>query len=255
MNEQVKLMLHCGAQVATRDELELVKTPEPTRTWCPIPHTTLIDSVKAALVGEVIDVTAEQHALTANGDNYFGILQVSNRAVTEDYAYVVGLRNSHTQKYVAELVVGSHVFVCDNLAFSGEIRVARKHTTNILRDLNGLTCRAVGFLSERWMDQETRINAYKDYSLTDRRVNDLVIRSLDAGVITSTQIPKVLKEYREPQHKEFEDRTAWSYFNSVTEVLKGIGIFSLPNRTRALHGLLDHQVGLLDKLAHNVGEN
>jgi hypothetical protein len=255
MNQNVKLMLHCGAQRATRDELELVETPPSTKTWCPIPHTTLIDSVKNALCGEVIDVTAEEHALTKGGDNYFGILQVSNRSVSEDYAYVVGLRNSHTQKYVAELVVGSHVFVCDNLAFSGEIRVARKHTTNILRDLNGLTMRAVGFLAERWLDQNKRIEAYKEYHLTDMRVHDLIIRSLDAGVITSTQVPKVLHEYREPQHQEFEPRTAWSYFNGVTEVLKGIGVFSLPNRTRALHGLLDHQVGLLDNLAREAHNN
>lgn len=249
MNELVSnMILHCGAKAAGRDELELIKTPEPTATWHPIPHTVLIDEVKQALTGETISVVAEQHAIQNDGMNYFGILQVSNNSRQDDFAYVVGLRNSHVQKYPAGLVVGSRVFVCDNLAFSGEIQVARKHTRYIMRDLQGLVVKAVGFLAERWMDQETRIEAYKDYRLSEQRGHDLIIRALDARVITTTQIPRVLGEWREPKHPEFQERTAWSFFNSVTEVLKEVSPFALAGRTQALHGLLDHQTGLLDKL-------
>ena len=87
------------------------------------------------------------------------------------------------------------------------------------------------------------------------RAHDLVIKALDARAITVTQIPAVLAEYRQPRHIEFADRTAWSWFNCVTEVLKPTSMFALPVRTQALHGLLDHQVGLLDNLASSVGEN
>ena len=250
MNEQVQnMILHRGAEIATRDQLELVKTPEATNTWTPIPHTVLIDQVKAALTTETIDVVAEQHALQGDGNNYFGILQVSNRSRQEDFAYVVGLRNSHVQRYPAGLVVGSRVFVCDNLAFSGEITVTRKHTRYIMRDLQGLVVRAVGFLAERWMDQETRIEAYKGFALTTLRAHDLIIGALDARVITTTQVPRVLSEWREPRHPEFQDRNAWSFFNAVTEVLKEVSPFALPQRTQALHGLLDNKTGLLDSLA------
>lgn len=61
--------------------------------------------------------------------------------------------------------------------------------------------------------------------------------------------------YRKPRHPEFEPRTAWSWFNSVTEMLKGVSMLALPTRTQALRRLLDYQVGLLDNLAANVGEN
>jgi hypothetical protein len=249
------MILHCGAGFVTRDQLELIKTPEPTKTWHPIPHTLLIDEVKSALCGETIEVTEEAHSTTVDGMNYFGLLEVSNKSKSEDFAYVVGLRNSHSQKYPAGLVVGSRVFICDNLAFSGEIQVARKHTRYILRDLQQLTVRAVGFLAEKWLDQERRIEAYKDYKVTDMRAHDLVCRALDCRALTVTQIPAVLDAYRNPKHEEFEPRTAWSWFNSVTEVLKGVSIAALPTRTQALHGLLDHQVGLLDHLAKSVGEN
>ena len=178
-------------------------------------------------------------------------MRVSNLSEVKDFQYVVGLRNSHVQKYPAGLVVGSWVFVCDNLAFSGEVSVTRKHTTNIRRDLQGLVSKAVGFLSERWLDQETRINAYRDYNVTNVRAHDLIIKALDARVITTQQVVKVLQEWREPQHEEFQARNAWSFFNSFTEVLKGTNPFILAPRTQTLHGLLDHQTGVLNKLHHS----
>jgi hypothetical protein len=184
---------------------------------------------------------------------------VSNRSKQEDFAYVVGLRNSHDKSYPAGLVVGSRVLVCDNLAFSGEIQISRKHTTNILRDLQALTCKAVGFLAARWMDQERRIDGYKHYEVNDAGAHDLIIRALDARVVTTTQVPRVLKEWREVRHPEFfgpyVERSAWTLFNAFTEVLKECSPFALPTRTQALHGLFDHQTGLLDNLAAAVGQN
>jgi len=57
---------------------------------------------------------------------------------TSDYAWIVGLRNSHDKTYPAGLVAGSKVFVCDNLCFSGEVRLSRKHTRHAVRDLKHL---------------------------------------------------------------------------------------------------------------------
>ena len=249
------MILHCGAGFLDREEIDKIETPKATQSWTPIPHGRLIDEVKHALVGETIEVTEEAHSTTKDGQNYFGLLQVSNRSRNDDFAYVVGLRNSHTKRFPAGLVIGARVFVCDNLSFSGEISVARKHTTHILRDLQGLTCKAVGFLAAKWLDQEKRIEAYRNYKVTEMRAHDLTIKALDARAITVTQIPAILHEYREPRHQEFAERTAWSWFNCVTETLKETSMFALPARTQALHGLLDHQCGLLDNLAASAGSN
>jgi hypothetical protein len=105
------------------------------------------------------------------------------------------------------------------------------------------------------MDQETRIDAYRNYKVSEMRAHDLVIKALDCRAVTVTQIPAVLDAYRNPKHDEFMPRNAWSWFNAVTEVLKSSSLITLPSRTQPLHGMLDHQVGLLDTLAKNVGEN
>ena len=46
--------------------------------------------------------------------------------------------------HLAGLAVGAAVFVCDNLSFSGEVRLARKHTAHFERDLPQLVGRTIG---------------------------------------------------------------------------------------------------------------
>ena len=56
-------------------------------------------------------------------------------SVCQSYQYVLGLRNSNNKRFAAGVVIGIAPFVCDNLAFSGEVKLARKHTVYIKRDL------------------------------------------------------------------------------------------------------------------------
>ena len=59
------------------------------------------------------------------------------------------------------------MFVCDNLALSGEIKIARKYTRFVVRDLPGLVFGAVGQLSDRWHAQAQRIDVHRRHELTD----------------------------------------------------------------------------------------
>ncbi len=241
------LYLHCGAAHVSRETVTDVATPEHTDTWYPIPHIGLVEQVEAALTTLKMRVTEQAHALTRDGLRYFGLLKVANcQATSEDYSYVLGLRNAHDRSFTASLAVGSQVFICDNLAFSGEITLARKHTRHIMDDLPKLACHAVGRLSDKWTVMNDRIASYKQALLEDSAVHDFVIRSLDAGAVTLQQIPEVLKQWRTPNHPEFAvDRSAWRLFNAYTEAAKGTSLQLLPRRTITLHGLMDAQVGFL----------
>ena len=54
----------------------------------------------------------ESHGLTHDGNRCFSLLQVANGHSDQDFALVVGIRNSHDQTFPAGLVVGASVFVC-----------------------------------------------------------------------------------------------------------------------------------------------
>jgi hypothetical protein len=241
-----RLMLHVNAHAVEREHLALVATPERTRTWVPIPHHHLLDTVQHTLAGAGLAVVSESHGLTKDGARYFGLLQVANGHNPEDFGLVVGVRNSHDQSFPAGLVCGAAVFVCDNLSFSGEVRLARKHTAFIQRDLPGLVAKAVGKLTDQRDRQERRFVAYKGQKFSDQEAHDLLIRALDARALPVTRIPAALAEWRSPRHAEFgrDGKTGWLLFNAVTEALKGGGLMDLPRRTQALHGLLDLACGL-----------
>lgn len=236
------LMLHCGAHRVERDQLPQVTTPRRTATWQPIPHHDLLALVENTLPRFGMRVVEQAHAITHEGMRYFGLLQIANGSAHADYSWVLGIRNSHDKRLPAGLVLGSQVFVCDNLAFHGEIQVARKHTSGLLGDLPILVWDAVGQLSQNWHRQDRRIEHYKETELTSLAVHDLTIRALDAGVICGSMVPKVLSEYRQPRHPEFKPRNLWSYHNAVTETLKG-NLGMLPTRSRRLNALCEHVAG------------
>lgn len=245
MANKLNLMTHAGAQRIDRAVLEGIATPAPTQTWMPIPHFALLGGVQAQIEQQGLHVVAEAHALAREGNRYFGLLQLQNGENPADYSLVVGLRNSHDKSFPAGLVVGSGVFVCDNLAFSGEVVIGRKHTKFINDDLPNLISRAVGKLGDLRRSQDARIAAYKSTEIGDAQAHDLVVRALDADVVPVTKVPAVLTEWRTPRHPEFaKAKNGWRLFNAFTEVMKGSSVFERPRTSLALHGIVDAACGL-----------
>lgn len=237
------LILHCGAQAVKRQEVTAIRTPRATQTWTPIPHIDLVNHVERTLKTNGLVVGTQAHSLSHDGARYFGLMEIQRSDSDPDYCWVLGLRNSHDKTFPAGITAGASVFVCDNLSFSGEVKLTRKHTRFITRDLPGIVQSAVGRLVERWHHQDVRLSTYRLTDLDDRTAHDLVIRATDVGVCPNQFIPHVLHEWREPQHDDFTPRNVWSLFNAFTEALKG-NLIELPRRTEKLHGLLDTHVGL-----------
>src|ERR1017187_797642 len=145
---KLNLMLHTGARAVERSQLALVATPHRTSTWVPIAHDRLLMGVIESLESNHLTVVNEAHGVTTDGARYFGLLQIANGHNADDFGMVIGVRNSHDKPFPAGLVVGASVFVCDNLSFSGEIKLARKHTVFVERDLPQLIHRAMGQLTD-----------------------------------------------------------------------------------------------------------
>lgn len=242
----VNLVLHCGARHVERSAVEEARTPAASQTWMPIPHHRLLEQVEGALVAGGMTLSNQAHALWTDGLRYFGLLEIANGQPHEDYGLVIGLRNSHDKSFPAAIALGSATLVCDNLAFCGEVTIARRHTRFIERDLPRVVHTAVARLADMRGHHDQRIDAYKETQLSDAAAHDLVIRAVDATVLPVTQVPAVLEEWRTPSHEEFTEngKTVWRFHNAVTHVWKGRNLAALPRRSQALHGLLDVCCGL-----------
>ncbi len=244
------MLLHCGGEIVERQKLFGIPTPRHTDTWFPLPHRHLVEEVEGQLREVGFALLAESHAISHDGNRYFGLLEVAQPGQSCDghnreHGWVVGLRNSHDKTFPAGIVAGTRVFVCDNLSFSGLIQIRRKHTRFAVRDLRQLTARAVGQLGTHLVQLENRIDAYRELRVNDSRAHDLVIKATDCRAITTSQIPEVLGEWRNPTHEAFRPRNAWSLFNAFTEAFKGINPHTAITRGEALHGLFDGAAGVV----------
>ena len=75
-----------------------------------------------------------------------------------------------------------------------EIKVTRRHTPGIIRDLPGLIERAVGRIEGYRELAERRIDRLRGFPVDDPAIHDIVVRAADDGCINWTDIPRVLGE-------------------------------------------------------------
>jgi hypothetical protein len=249
------LMLHCGGQLKTREEVFAVPTPPATSTYVPLPYETFLIRIEKQLAVEGMEIKEERLALSNNGQRMFGLLglEMPGRE-SKAYRCVLGLRNSYDKSISTGVCVGASVFVCDNLSFNGEVTFARKHTTNLMRDLSWLIVETISRLPGKFVAQSATFDAYYNTDLCDLRAHDLIIRFVDEGAINVSDIRTVLKEWREPRYPEFAKcgKNAWRLFNAATEAIKG-DLWRLPARTTRLHTVLD-SVCLVPGLARSDGK-
>ena len=221
-------------------------------SYQPIAHHEVVNRTKNFLDQNGFTITDEVHSLARANQHYFGLFAVDhpNREAS-DRGCVVGIRNSHDKTFPAGLCAGDAPFVCDNLIFTNTIKLARRHTRNILNDLNFTINRAIGKLFNFWHGQDSRINAYKSFEIGNSQANDLIIEACKAGALPKSKIMDVVNEWESSDHPEFWDRNVNSLYNAFTEIYKG-NLVALPNRSDALHSILD---GVVDFEIDNHVEN
>ena len=213
--------------------------------WHPIAHATLVDEFLSQMETAKLEVVQSYFTLARNGQRFFALFQVEgiNSPHSNEVGTVIGLRNSHDKSFRAAICVGCAPFVCTNLVFSNEIVLGRRHTVNIMADLPRVISGAIGKLSDHWLDNDRRIDAYKGYALDDSEAHHLTVEMFRHGAINKTHIADVVKQWHEPDHDEFSPRTGWSLYNAASNVLRG-NLAALNPRSDALHGLLDLKFGV-----------
>jgi len=124
--------------------------------------------------------------------------------------------------------------VCDNLAFSGQYIIRRKHTKRILYDLPSLISLGVSQFFSQIETQRALFNRLRKTPLVNAEAHDLLIKAASCGVISYVGIRKVRNEWLAPSYEAFRERTAWSLFNAFTEFAKVYEPVAMSRRTLAL---------------------
>lgn len=259
----MSMMLHCGAEPASRSEISALPKSNFASMGSrhnPVVYSDLIEGVESSINKMGIKITNEDFGLSHEGSRFFGLLDIevdASESMMAKYqtGLQIGMRSSTKQIFSAGLTAGTQCFICDNLAFFGDVTLSRKHTTNIMNDLSELIDDSLVKITEDMRLVESRYDLYSEKSVSDKQAHDLVCKSLELGredfemkgqnVISSQRVAPVLDNwYNNPNWKS---RNAFSLFQCFTECTKDVQMQQQSKSTRNLHWLFDKFTGA-DKL-------
>src|SRR5579872_1610369 len=201
-----QLLSHVDTDLVTREQLALVETPEPTRSFKPVPHIELVETLEQVLRRNQITIREEQFALRRDGSTLFGVLQLAYQD-TPDGTAALGLRTSNNRTMSIQLCAGLSVFVCDNMVFRGDlIALNRKHTAGLhLRtELNHAILR----FQDNFGRLTGEIANLKEQTLADPDAKAILHDVFVQGILPIRLLPEASNLYFEPFVDEFKPRTA-----------------------------------------------
>lgn len=216
------LMAHCGARKVTRDELMEIPVPEATKTHQPLSHYGIVEVLEEALSFRGFVVERDEYAVSGDGMRMFGVMDLNTGF--DGGAFSIGLRNSNDKSMRLALTAGYRVFVCDNMAFSGDFTpLLHKHTRNLeLRDSISI---AVDRIYRGFQPMTEGIREMQKLMLTDNDARLLIYQAfIDGGIkgLPRVLMPTVHGNYFEPEHDAFNPRSLWSLSNAFTSAFKSL---------------------------------
>lgn len=259
------LILHCGASSIDRAGLAALPLPAARGARHVIrPFVDDVELIDRFLGDNGFNVVSEAFGTKTDKkgfpSQFFGAMEIRPKAIEgvylpansdKDFALTVGVRGSYDQSLPRGLALGSRVLICDNLAFSGEVSVYSKQTTNIGSRIEGLLAAAVAKVPALADVQTKRFDAYRNYTLSQTKGDALMIECVRMGILNPSDIAKALREWDEPSHVEHaaQGRTVWQFFNSITCAIAPTNpdrphLLSAWQRTVPLTKFLDEGIGL-----------
>ena len=217
--DQSQLLAHCGSNKITREQLQIVPTPEGTPTHHPLAHHAIVEALLEALAFRHISVMRDEYAVSTDGMKMFGVLDLET--AFEGCRFSSGIRNANDKSMRLAMTVGYRVFVCDNMAFQGDFSpVLAKHTKNF--SLIDAISVGVDRMQRNFDPMRRQIAIWKESLLSNEMARLIIYRAFIEGELEAPRhlARRVHELYFNPQYEEFAPPTRWSLANAFTSAFK-----------------------------------
>src|SRR6266436_3814222 len=206
-----RLIAHSGAEYIDREGLRTLETPQGTQTWTPIPHYELVTALEGQLKARGISIVKEQFAVQKA--KLFGVLD-TDYGVTEEGGAAIGIRTANDKSLALQLAIGFRIFVCDNMAFHGDlIALKRKHTANL--DLHKEFAEGIGRYVRDYPKLQENITWWKERTVSKERGKQLIY-----DIFRQKIVPTRLFHPAAVDWEAAEDKTMWTLQNSISNHIK-----------------------------------
>ena len=168
----------------------------------------------------------------------FGVLDLETEMHGARFA--IGLRTSHDKSMRLALTCGYRVFVCSNMAFSGDFTpVLAKHSKSF--SLVDAISVGVDRMQRNFEPMRKQVELWRQSELTDVTAKMIIYQ---AFIESELEVPRHLASrvhdlYFEPQYDEFKPRTVWSLSNAFTSAFKDLDPIPQFRATAKLGGFLE----------------
>ena len=170
----------------------------------------------------------------------FGVMDLD--ASIDGGRFSIGLRNSNDKSMRLALTAGYRVFVCDNMAFSGDFSpLLHKHTSNF--NLTDSIAIAVDRIYRGLDSIAAQIKLMREHGLTDNDARLIIYRAFVEKALKGVprqMMPTVHANYFDPGHEDFRSRNLWSLSNAFTSAFKSLGPMKQFEATAKLRARHDH---------------
>jgi hypothetical protein len=184
-----------------------------------VPHHEIVEALVETLSFRHIGIVGEEYAVSTDGMRMFGVLDLE--AAFEGCRFAIGLRNSHDKSFRLSCTVGVRVFVCENLAFSGDFTpVLAKHSKHF--SLQDSLAVGVDRMQRSFEPMRLQVETWREQQLTTATAKLVIYRAFVEGELDAPRhlAQAVHQLYFNPRHAEFQPRTMWSLSNAFTSALK-----------------------------------
>jgi len=208
----------------TREDLKLLPAPEATETHHPVAFHVLDDITQHRIQKEFgQDICIEpEYALNKHATQFFAVYGIRGLEETNSGTYpAVALRSSIDKTLQPKVAGGAKVMACTNTMVWGSLlEVCRKQTANSMGDIEMMIVRIMTQLESHYSQAELEVDLFKEIEVFDQEGYAILGQLYGGGVVTANQLTRSFSAWKKPQYEEFQPRTAWSLYNSVTEGLK-----------------------------------
>lgn len=245
-----RMLLHCGGEPATWEQVCDVEIPDPTSTWRPVPHSDLVRLCEDRMNKEFgLDSPERQFGLNRKGAQFFGTLtydlsgdnRIDLAALTEgsgidlpqavkDYGFSIAMRNSLNKSLKAAVAGGLTTFNCDNLSIHGSsFTILLPHTKNVWESLKQQVMGRVAEAAGQYMRTVRFVESMKSKHVNDSDAYQLLGLARGRGILTAGQFELSLQAWRETWKEgstfHSERGTVFALYQAFTHGLKlgGVG--------------------------------
>ena len=221
----------CTRNPSTEMDVRMVPVPETTRSYTPMPHGDLIDTITTQLSHHLpqYHIANKQYGLAREGQQLFGLMtlkkndcDIVDAEIVEDSLDIsIGFRNSYDKSMSVGIVGGAKVFICDNMMMSSDaVKFMKRHTKNVLKEFDYMLWTNLPELQHQFVSLKDAKAALEEVEIEHEQGYEFLGRMFGNKLLTPVQLSSAVEDWRNPSFQAFKPRTAWSLYNAATWGLK-----------------------------------